>query len=42
MRHGIFFTLVGHSKKKAGGEPPAESNIVRRLFAFVFQIFNLR
>ncbi len=28
--------------KKRPVDPPAESNIVRRLFAFVFQIFNLR
>ncbi len=37
-----FFYVGGSFKIKAGGDPPAESNIVRRLFAFVFQIFNLR
>lgn len=42
MRHGIFLRWWVIQNKKAGGEPPAESNIVRRLFAFVFQIFNLR
>ncbi len=42
MRHGIFFLRWWVMQKKSGGDPPAESNIVRRLFAFVFQIFNLR
>ncbi len=41
MRHGIFLSWWV-IQIKAGGDPPAESNIVRRLFAFVFQIFNLR